>query len=173
MDIIKLIITNAVFISLFTLLIRHFFNKGLQKQKGEFESDLERLKTELQLEFSNKQELLNLKRNVYINLIDTMSIFLKDRVPVQDLDTYQKSFLKAYDTSWLWASDEVLINFSKFMQFKLDNSNENMSTYTQEQRVQTQVVEKKLFSECILAIRKDIGFPNTIITNDHYRFIYF
>ncbi|WP_336046760.1 hypothetical protein [Solibacillus ferritrahens] len=174
------IITNAAFIGIFTLIIGNMFNRGLQKQKlefdnqllkqkGEIDKEIEKLKRNLELEFSNELERLTQKRNAYIDLINTMAVFIGKRVDENERVEYQKKFLKAYDASWLWASDEVLLALSNYMQFKI-NTNNLLNELTQQE---IQSLEKELFSECILKMRKDIGFTESSLTNEHYKFINF
>lgn len=162
------IITNAAFLGLFTVIVRFMFNRGLQKQKGKLDKELEKLKSDLQLQFSNEQERLNQKRNVYIDLINTMTIFIGERVSEDERNEYQKNFLKAYDVAWLWASDEVLQALSRYMQFKINREHSNQNLFQDED-----LAEKEYFSECVLAIRKDLGFKETILTKEDYKFINF
>jgi len=159
MDILISIITNAAFITIATLVLKNYLAGRLQIQKGTIDERLESLKSDLQLKLNTEQEKVNKKREVYINLVDSMSIFIGNRVPVQQKPEYQTKFLKAYDTAWLWASDEVLTELSKYMELKIqDISGEQ---------------EKEAFAKCILAMRKDIGFLNSHITPDDYKFITF
>lgn len=184
MDFVISIITDAAFLSVFTLIVGYMFNRGLQKQKsrfddqlqkqkGEIDKELEKLKSDLQLEFSHEQERLNQKRNVYINLINSMAIFIGKRVPENAQIEYQNNFLKAYDASWLWASDEVLLALSRYMQYKVENNHLVGQSISTEELTRLQSIENELFSECVLALRKDIGFTDTAITKEHYKFINF
>lgn len=184
MDLIKSIITNASFLAVFTLIVRYLFNRGLQKQKsafddqlqkqkGEIDIELEKLKSGLQLEFSNEQERLNQKRNIYINLINSMAVFIGKRIPENERVEFQKNFLTAYDVSWLWASDDVLLALSRYMQFKIENNHLYCQNSPIEEQLRLQSLEKEHFAESVLAIRKDIGFTDTILTSEHYKFINF
>ncbi|MEB2493831.1 hypothetical protein SOP93_22120 [Peribacillus frigoritolerans] len=184
MDLFKSIITNAAFLGVFTLIVGYMFNRGLQKQKrkfddqllkqkGEIDKEIEKLKGDLQLEFSKEQERLNQKRNVYINLINTMAVFIGKRVPENERVDYQKNFLKAYDVSWLWASDDVLLALSRYMQFKIENNHLFGQNLPVEEARRLQLLEKEYFSDCVLVIRKDIGFTESILTKEDYKFINF
>ncbi|WP_034757873.1 hypothetical protein [Rossellomorea vietnamensis] len=153
------IITNVAFLSVFTLLVREFFKRGLQKQKGDLDKEIEKLKGELQLKFVSDQEKLNQKRVVYINLVDSMSVFLDNRVNHEKRTEYEESFLKSYDTVWLWGSDEVIKAFSSFL-----------SAY----RCQAPMDEIKMkFSKCVLEMRKDLGYTSEGLDESFYEFISF
>jgi hypothetical protein len=183
-DFIKSIITNASFLAVFTLIVTYLFNRGLQKQKsvfddqlqkqkGEIDKELEKIKSDLQLEFTNEQERLNQKRTVYINLIESMTVFIGERVPQNERVNYQKNFLNAYDVAWLWASDDVLQAISRYMQYKVENNHFYFQNINIEEAKRLQLLEKEHFSECVLAMRKDIGFEDSILTKEHYKFIIF
>lgn len=183
MDLLKSIITNAAFLALFSLIVGYMFNRGLQKQKrefdnqlqkqkGEIDKEIEKLKSNLQLKFSNEQERLNQKRAVYTNLINTMAVFIGKRVPENERVEFQKNFLKAYDVAWLWASDDVLLALSRYMHFKVQNDRLS-GQMLPEEAIRSQSLEKEHFSECVLAIRRDIGFTDSTLTNEHYQFINF
>ncbi|KZE66172.1 hypothetical protein AWM68_07300 [Fictibacillus phosphorivorans] len=184
MDLLKSIITNAAFLAVFTLIVTYLFNRGLQKQKsqfddqlqkqkGEIDKEIEILKNVLQLELSNEQEKLNQKRNVYINLINTMAVFIGMRIPENKRIEYQENFLKAYDVAWLWASDDVLQALSRYLQYKIEINHLVGQKLPIEEVNRVYSLEKEYFSECVLAIRKDIGFKDTILNKDHYKFIIF
>lgn len=166
MMVLEQVLTSALTMALLTPLLTFFFNRGLQKQKKNFEQELERLKSSLQLEFSHEQEKLNQKRNVYIELLNTMVIFRDKQFSEEERLMYQNNFLKAYDNSWLWASEDVLLALSQFLDYKISDY-DNPATATSEAQ------EKELISNCIFAIRKDIGFSDTTLTRDHYKFISF
>ncbi|UPW82706.1 hypothetical protein [Lysinibacillus sp. Ag94] len=165
MIILKQVLTSALTMALLTPFLTFFFNRSLQKQKRNFEQELEHLKNYLQLEFSHEQEKLNQKRNVYKELINAMIVFSKARVSEDERIMYQNNFLKAYDNSWLWASEEVLLAVTNFIDFKISVYGDFSAS--------DEAREKELISECIFVIRKDIGFEDTILTKDHYRFINF
>lgn len=116
----------------------------------------------IDLRHYKEQDKLNQKREVYIELVESMSIFINGRVNVENRKEYERRFLKAYDKSWLWASDTVLRVLSEYMQFKLDHVNNNDVNE-----------EKRLFIKCILEMRKDIGFENTDMNFSDYKFINF
>ena len=166
MILLKQVLTSALTMALLTPLLTFFFNRGLQKQKKNFEQELERLKSSLQLEFSHEQEKLNKKRNVYTELINSMVIFSKSRASEEELGIYRNNFLKAYDNSWLWAREEVLLALSDFLEYKIMMYGKPVTASSEDK-------EKELIAKCIFAIRKDIGFADTTLTKDHYKFISF
>jgi len=153
------ILTNGVFITTATLFIKHFQSRNLQKQKNQLEKEIEQLKSDLLFETAVEQEKLNKKREIYVNLVDSMAIFIGFRVEESERIEYQKKFLKAYDTVWLWGSDEVLKALSNYMELKTNNVSGDL--------------EKEAFAQCIIAMRKDIGFSETTITETNYKFVIF
>lgn len=146
------ILTNAIFITLATIILRHYLSKNLQK-------DLEKLKSDLQIEQNSTQEILNKKRTVYIELVESMSIFIGNRIPDQEQEIYKKRFLNAYDTSWLWASDTVLKALSNYMALKHNPS--------------TEEEEKLAFANLVMEMRKDLNFTSSAISVEDYKFISF
>lgn len=152
MSLVISIITNAVFVAMATLFLNHYLNKNLQKR-------LEELKSRLQIEQVTTQEMLNKKRQVYIDLVESMTIFIGQRIPTEEQLTFKRKFLNAYDASWLWASDSVLKSLSDYMDLKLKTE------------IITEVEEKAAFANVVMEMRKDLGFSSSQITIDDYKFI--
>lgn len=151
MDYVKFILGSAFISTLISGIYKLFLDKKIEK-----------FKTDLQLQFTTEQERLNQKRNVYINLINYMAIFIGNRIPPELQPQYKLNFLQAYDMAWLWASDDVMTALSDFLQHNIDKtSNPNWN----------EEKEKELFKNCILAMRKDIGFSSTQLTLDNYKFV--
>ncbi|KQU25971.1 hypothetical protein ASG61_16745 [Bacillus sp. Leaf75] len=155
-DLLIKIITNASFIAIATLIIKMVIDKGLQKQKGNIDKELEEIKGVLQLRFTSEQEKLNQKRDVYIKLVDSMSIFLNNRYENESKSERIKKFQEAYDTLWLWGSDEVILAYSEFLK-----------SY---QMPVSMDVKQRNFAKCVLAMRKDLGYKSDLINEEHYEF---
>lgn len=151
MNLLQSILTNAVFIGIATLILQHFLSRNLQ-------NDVEKLKSNLQMEQVTAQEMLNKKRAVYIELMESMSVFIGERIPDHELEAYKRKFLNAYDASWLWASDSVIKALSEYMTVKINSTTEDE--------------EKVAFKNLVIEMRKDLGFSSEI-TSDNYKFITF
>ncbi|WP_338749830.1 hypothetical protein [Bacillus sp. FJAT-52991] len=158
-DILLIVLGNAGLFTLLGVLFKGHFDKKLADQNGLITKEVEKLKKEVEFDFKNREELLIKKRNVYNDLVDSMSIFIGQRVPKEKQEEYQEKFLKAYDTAWLWASDDVLEELSNYMQLKIEGK--------------TGEDEQQAFAKCVLAMRKDIGFVETKVSIDNYKFIIF
>lgn len=161
MDIIKIIITNTIFLGALSILAKFYFDNKLEK-----------LKVDLQLKFTNEQERINQKRMVYINLINTMAIFIGSRVSQEEQPQYKTNFLKAYDIAWLWASDEVLKSLSIYLQFNMEKD-KRVEQSSDDEKIEIQREEKELFVNCILSMRKDIGFLDSSLDVGLYKFVNF
>lgn len=167
MDIFISVVTNAAFLTVFTLIVRELFKRGLQKQKGQIDStlqtqkgnidkELEKIKNDLQLDLSAKQEKLNQKRAVYINLIDSMTVFIGGRVEDEKRSEYIKKFLKDLDIVWLWGSDDVIKALSIFLKINQGLMPGNLH---------------EAFANVVIEMRKDIGFETTTVNSTDYVYI--
>jgi malate synthase len=152
-----------------SVLVKGQIDKKTTEDRQIFEKEFEKLKNQLQLDFKNKEEALNKKREVYVNLIDSMTVFIGKRVHKDDETEYKRRFLKSYDIAWLWASDEVMLALSTYMQFKIDHGRGIVPV----DGAHPGEREKELFAACVLAMRRDIGFSDTTITKENYKFINF
>ncbi|AVK95625.1 hypothetical protein FCT18_21240 [Lysinibacillus sphaericus] len=153
MDYVKFILGSAFISTLISGIYKLFLDKKIEK-----------FKTDLQLKFTTEQERLNQKRNVYINLIDSMAIFIGNRIPPNLQDQYKFNFLQAYDIAWLWASDEVMKAMSEFLEHNMKKTTGQDWSHDK---------EKELFAKCILEMRKDIGFKDSKLDKIHYKFVNF
>ena len=91
---------------------------------------------------TREYELLVRRRDIYTNLMIAMRVFVNSGTSAS---TQEKAdFLKTYDLAALWASEDVVIQMSKFMDSLIKDS-----------------PSKEEFLACITEMRKDCGFPNT------------
>jgi hypothetical protein len=156
MDLLINIVTNASFLGLFTLIITEIFKRRLQTHKGEIDKEIESLKGDLQFKLFSEQDKLNQKRDVYISLIDTMSVFVDGRVDESGKRDYINKFLKAHDIVWLWGSDNVIKALSHFLKVNQGLSPGNLH---------------EAYSQVVIEMRKDIGFESTEVFTDDYVYI--
>ncbi|EST12196.1 hypothetical protein [Sporolactobacillus laevolacticus] len=149
------------------LLIMIFFKKGINDSLSGGIGALADFK-----KYKNQDKLVQ-KRDVYIELVNSMRIFIKDDgFNAHESRDNQRKFLKAYDQSWLWSSDRVQHSLSEYMQFKI-TYNEQIEKLSDEEKNQKKLEEQKLFAKCVLEMRKDIGFQDTDLTVEDYKFIKF
>lgn len=150
----SLIISIISFVIVIFITLAIFFKSGLNNVLSGTANAI------IDLEKYKEQDKLNQKRDVYVELIHSMAVFINGRVPADLESKYKQEYLNAYDKAWLWASDSVLEVLSEYMQFKLDKINDQQK-------------EKTLFAKCVLEMRKDLGFSSSKITIDNYKFINF
>ncbi|EHG1305008.1 hypothetical protein ABVY47_004543 [Vibrio parahaemolyticus] len=91
---------------------------------------------------TREYELLVRRRDVYTNLMVAMRVFVNSGTPASPQE--KADFLKAYDLAALWASEDVVIQMSQFMDSLIKGT-----------------PSKDEFLACITEMRKDCGFPNT------------
>mgnify|MGYP005985056201 FL=1 len=118
--------------------------------------EIEKLKAEL----NNQDKMLEKRKNIYENIVDSLRIFISGHESDADI---KKKFYKTYSSAWLWAPDHVLLSLNDFldMQVKLVKFPD---TVTQEDA-------KVLYENVVIEMRKDVGFQETEISN--YRFFNF
>ena len=77
----------------------------------------------------------------------------------------ERAFLNAYDTCFLWASDDVLQALGAFLDLQMEHAaNPDPAN---ELRMQA------LYGGCLTAMRKDAGFPDSAIDRTDYRVVRF
>lgn len=160
-------IIGFIIVSIIKKSPEHLLNRNLENYKKELEYQLEELKKNISLEISDEVAKNEHKRMVYTNLIASMAVFIGGRISPEQHDVYVQNFYNNYDVAWLWASDEVLMKLSTYMQFKIDQANPESS-----KDKFSEVKEKELFLECVFSMRKDV-FKNTTLEKEAYKFIKF
>lgn len=150
------ILSNALLVTILGIIINYIFKSKLDSQQNNFQEKLESLKTDLHLSSMREQDKIEQKREVYISLIDTMSIFIKDRVEADKQDQYIRKFLKDYDTVWLWGNDDVIKAISYFL--KINNKKDTGDIH-------------QAYANVIVEMRKDLGFKNTNVKPIDYEFV--
>lgn len=102
------------------------------------------------------------KRHAYEEISSSLHVFISGRKTTE----YEKDSLhKAYDAAWLWASDEVLIALNYFIKIQIKNTSHPNSV--------SQINMRTAYAHIIFAMRKDIGFTNTIIKPEDYQIVSF
>jgi hypothetical protein len=174
----SLSIINFIVIGIFTLvgknyLTSYFNEKGknlaskediheitdkVEGIKSQYLVDLERVKSLLQSESTFLQK----RRQVYEDIAGALRIFISGHTAGQQ---EQDKFLQAYATAWLWAPDTVLNSLNEFLKKQV--------IFSQQPTAFPQSDLKKLYAACILEMRKDAGFPGSLVPTDDYQFLKF
>lgn len=143
---------------------KHILNSLLEDYKNELNKELEELKNKIDYIKLEQIARNDKKRIVYSSLIKSMAVFVEDKVPPSEVQIYKQDFLQSYDECWLWASDEVLKAIGEYMDLKQGIINENNDI---------EGLEKELYLNCVFTMRKDVGFLDTQLEKNDYKFIKF
>ena len=134
-------------------------NSHIEQIRADFSKDLAHQSEQLKMLSHSISDLLIRKREVYQDLAKSMRIFLKGNRPTQD---QLNDFKRAYDISFLWASDELLSSLGSLI--------DALMLETRSPRNENQLAIKQLYEKCLMNMRKDSGFPDTKVMADTYRF---
>ena len=105
-------------------------------------------------------DALNRRRDVYSRLATALRVFVDSNKHPDEKE--KKEFLKAYDEGCLWASEAVIQALGKLIDIMQLNSKAKGMVSQSDMRA--------AYTECVLAMRKDSGFPDS---NFEYRFVTF
>ena len=103
----------------------------------------DRFKEELKSKILNKDKLLEKKREVYQDIVLSLTVFIAGRNNSQQ----QEDFLEAYSKAWLWAPEKVLKPLNEYIDCfqKRENESDRETKYR----------------SLIAAMREDIGLLRT------------
>jgi hypothetical protein len=119
---------------------------------------LERVKSEL----SDESAALLRRRQIYEETVKALRIFVAG---ANATDAQKQVFLEHYQTLWLWAPDSVIRALNRFLDInKRFAANPDATRDVEQQRA---------FAEVILAMRRDIGFPESELQTGEYQFVRF
>jgi hypothetical protein len=107
---------------------------------------------------SQKSEAMAKKREVYEEISTALGVFVAGRDTTPD---DKKRFLDQYSKLWLWAPDSVIRAANEFIDIIMTLNSSNR----QEQRN-----AKHAYTNFVIEMRKDLGFPKTSLKFDEYRF---
>jgi len=115
----------------------------------------------LDLIYNKRLDKYTNKRKLYEDLIQSLNIFLDNRGNTVEK---QNTFLANYSTSWLWASEDVILKVGDFIGhiYIHDKGSE-----------QNQKQAKNIFSEIIVLMRKDLGHNIHQLEAKDYKFFSF
>lgn len=126
--------------------------------KSQHIAELERLKATL----LSEGQVIERRRRVYEEVCGSLRIFIEGHAHPPEA---QERFHAAYAAAWLWASDAVLASLNTFIQLQLEHAAAPGSI--------DQGFMKQTYTETLLAMRKDVGFPQTVIALTDYKFVQF
>jgi hypothetical protein len=135
-------------------------NRIADAERARFSKELESYKTDLQHLSEERRDALTRKRDVYGRVAASMRVFLGAREPATDDD--KREFLVAFDQATLWASEEVAKTLGHFLVQSTRNADIPGSVSNDE--------FKDAYRECLIAMRRDCGFPDTTF---HYPVVTF
>ena len=129
--------------------------KGIET---DFSKDIEEVKTSLK----NQSDMLSIRRQVYTNMVNSIRIFISGS---QQTPATKEQFLANYSIIWLWATDEIISELNSFLDLQIKIVAKPGSVSQEEL--------KNSFTECLIAMRKDVGFIDTTVKDGDYRFFNF
>ena len=148
--------------------------RSIEHDKAELARLQDAHRAELEELSGQRQDALNRKRDVYAQLVTKMRVLLRSSAGKDD---DQRSFLEAYDKSYLWALEPVNIAIRDLIvvlekiavvRAQLENPLANPIALAPERKTAIQAEFQKLDTEaqtlyrrCMLEMRKDCGFPQS------------
>jgi len=138
-------------------------NSLMETDRAKWAKEIEAIKTELELARQSEHDLLIRQREVYQRLIESMRVFLSSTTPATE--DQKREFTSAYDSSFLWASDETLTCLGKLLDLIREHT-ANPGSVDQSKM-------QEVHAEAIIALRRDSGFPETELPPDSYRIMKF
>lgn len=120
-------------------------------ERARFSTELEGYRNELQQLADERRDALTRKRDIYARLATSMRVFLASGKPASDEE--RREFLAAFDLAALWASEDVALALSGFLEYSVRSVSQPGSVTNEE--------FKNAYRACLNAMRRDCGFPNT------------
>ena len=126
-------------------------NRIADRERATFAKDLEQYRHQLSELAAHQQDALVRRRDVYAALSTSMRVLLGSGQAATD--EQKREFLRAYDQSCLWASEGVADAIGELL--------DGMKTNVAAPGTVSQARLQDLYASCILAMRRDSGFPAT------------
>lgn len=106
--------------------------------------------------------LLEKRRAVYEQISNSLRVFISGHSDTQGI---KEQFHSTYSLCWLWAPDQILKKLNEFIKMQVE-IREDPKAYPQDE-------VKKVFNEIMLCMRRDVGFPETVMGENSYQFVRF
>lgn len=103
--------------------------------------------------FQAESAFIQKRRQVYEEIAGAIRIFISGHFSEHDLKPKEEKFLHAYATAWLWSQDPALQALNTFVK--------NQMLFAQDPMAVSHADQKRLFSTCVLEMRKDAVLPST------------
>lgn len=163
MDLLTLILILVISIAT-NLVINKFFpayfsEKGKNTATKEDIEEITKKVENVKASLSKEEKILEKRRLIYEQIVSALRIFISGHGVSDD---QKVKFYEAYASAWLWAPDQVLENLNIFLEYQIQNTLSAGSI--------PQEMQKKLYANVILAMRKDVGFIDTEIKSENYIF---
>ncbi|SNY41391.1 hypothetical protein SAMN06265827_12841 [Orenia metallireducens] len=130
----------------------------------EYERQIHRNEIE-ELKHINKEkiDIIIRRRKIYQEVATNMRVFLSG--DPRSTEEEKKNFLQAYDSCYLWGSDEVLKVIGEFLDLNIKN--------TDSPNINNQSKLQELYCKCLIEMRRDSGFQDTSLEIDSYKIVNF
>ena len=144
---------GAVIIALSAWLGKVWATRIAEQERAQHATELEKYRSELSELTAHRQDAVIRRRDIYADLAASMRVLLgKQRVASDD---QIREFLRAYDVSFLWASEDVAIAIGSLLDAIVTNVAK--AGFVDQVRLQA------LYIDCLTAMRKDSGFVDTAV----------
>ncbi|MEW5832259.1 MAG: hypothetical protein AB1763_05430 [Campylobacterota bacterium] len=137
----------------------YFSEKGKNAATKEDIEEITKKVENVKASLSKEEKILEKRRLIYEQIVSSLRIFISGHGVS---DEQKVKFYEAYSSAWLWAPDQVLENLNIFLEYQIQNTS-SPGTIPQD-------IQKKLYANVILAMRKDVGFIDTEIQAEKYIF---
>lgn len=142
---------GAIVLLLSSWLGRVWASRLAEAEKARFAKDVEGYKSELQQLAEERKDGLVRKRDVYGKLIASMRVFQAGSRPANEVE--RREFLLAFDQASIWASEPVAQALGSFVDAVVHNA-QRAGTVSNDELT-------RRYAECVNAMRRDSGFPET------------
>jgi len=113
-------------------------------------------------EISKESALLEKRREVYERISNSLRIFITGHA---SSNNEKEMFHAAYSSCWLWAPDAIIVKLNEFLDMQ--------QAIVTDPKAYSQDEMKRVYSDIILEMRRDVGFPSTKMGETDYLFVQF
>jgi len=138
-------------------------NRLMETDRAKWAKEIESIKAQLELARHSEHDLLIRQREIYQRVIESMRVFLSATTPATE--DQKREFTSAYDSSFLWASDDVLACLGNFLDL-IRKHTANPGSVNQSEM-------QEAYAEAIITLRRDTSLSTTGLQPDSYRVVKF